>query len=55
MERYYEIDKILINFLNGFQEISTKIVYILIKNEINDNSEYFVKRARSSIFQFEMD
>ena len=33
MERYNEVNKILINLLNGHQEISNKIIYLLMKNE----------------------
>ena len=38
MERYNEVNKILINLLNGHQEISKKIIYLLMKNEINEKN-----------------
>ena len=56
MERYDEINKILINYLNGFKEISKKIVDILIiveeKNYMMKNQvKYLVGEYNISLYR----
>ena len=65
MERYNNINKILINLLNGHQEISIKIIYSLMKGEnygkymINNqikslNEEYYYLSSRKDSRKIEL-